>query len=70
MRVQFFGLEVCVLHCPAEPRITIINHRCARAPEITPVLTAVLADRAGPIRFEVWRDAADRVARSCGVRND
>ena len=57
------GLEARVLHVPPEPRQSTVSNRYTGKDEQVPVITVVLADRTGPILFEAWRDAAEKIHR-------
>ena len=57
------GVEVRVLFAPSELRWSSIQNRLTRQVEQVPVMTVVLADRTGPILFEVWREQAEKFHR-------
>ena len=58
-------LEACVLYCPREPRVITVSNRYTGGKDNVSVITVMLAERTGPILYEAWRDAADKLARSC-----
>ena len=61
-RVEFHGL---VLHCPDEPRWVGVENRRTKTHEDVPVLTVLLADSAGPMLAEAWRQEAIDAVMGC-----
>ena len=57
------GLEANVFYFPPETRQSTVSNRFTGQNEQIAVMTIVLADRTGPILFEVWRESAENLLR-------